>query len=225
MDFPLMNAYRDFIEGGSLRAIYGIFTQDHVYTNIDNLLTFIDNHDTPRAFFIADGQTDRVKVSLAMLLTTRGIVQLLYGTEIGMLGGQKHVELRANFPGGFPGDRRNAFSAAGRTKAENDIFDYLRTLVHLRKQHPALAVGKMVHMVPEEEVYMYLKVWRQESILVIVNGNQTQRPIDFSDAAHWFEGVKRLRNLLSGGEIPFHKEMKLKLGGMKVGIFQLIKSI
>lgn len=224
MDFPLMIAYRDFIQGtGTLKDIYEVFALDFLYGDPDNLLTFLDNHDTTRAIYIAEGRVDRVKLCLAMLLTTRGIPQLLYGTEIGMLGGRRHVDIRADFPGGFVGDRRNAFDAAGRTAAENEIFDYLRTVVQLRKQHPALAVGKMVHTVPEEDVYMYLKLWEEESILVIVNGNDQERRIDFSEITHWLQGVKRLRNLLSGEEIPFHKGMELKLGGMQVGIFELKK--
>lgn len=222
MDFPLMMAYRDFIQGtGTLKDVYQVFAEDFVYGEPDNLLTFLDNHDTTRAIFIAREHPGRVKLCLAMLLTARGIPQLLYGTEIGMLGGRRHVDLRADFPGGFPGDKRNAFTAAGRTKKENEVFDYLRTLLHLRKQHPALAVGKMIHTVPKEDVYMYLKLWEKESILVIVNGNQQERQIDFSEITHWFQGVTKLLNLLSGEVIPYKREMKLKLGAMQVGIFEL----
>ena len=221
MDFPLMMAYRDFIKGtGTLKDVYEIFAVDFLYGEPDNLLTFLDNHDTTRAIYIAEGRGDRVKLCLAMLLTIRGIPQLLYGTEIGMLGGRRHVDLRADFPGGFPDDKRSAFTPTGRTEKENEVFDYLRALLHLRKQHPALSIGDMTHMVPKDEVYMYFKQWQEELILVIVNGSEQERLIDFSEAPHWFEGVKRLRNLLSGEEILYQNEMELKLDRMQVGIFE-----
>jgi glycosidase len=225
MDFPLMMAYRDFIQGkGTLKDIYEVFAVDFLYGDPDNLLTFLDNHDTPRAFYIAKERSDRVKLCLAMLLTTRGIPQLLYGTEIGMLGGEKHVELRADFPGGFPDDKRSAFAPAGRTEKENEVFDYVQTLLHLRKQHPALSIGDMTHMVPKDEVYMYFRTWKEECIWIVVNGNEQEKLIDFSETAHWFEGVKKFRNLLSDKEITFYNEMDLKLAGMQVGIFKLKKS-
>jgi len=222
MDFPLMIAYRDFIQGkGTLKDIYEVFSEDFLYADTDNLMTFIDNHDTARAFYIAEGKSVRVKLCLAILLTSRGIPQLLYGTEIGMLGGERHVDLRADFPGGFVGDKRNAFIEAGRTKKENEIFDYLSRLLHLRKQHPALSIGKMIHMVPKDGVYMYLKQYKEERILVIVNGNERQQRIDLNEVGHWFNGVKSLQNLISGEVISYENEMKLKLDGMSAGIFSI----
>jgi glycosidase len=226
MDFPLMIAYRDFIQDtGTLKDVYEVFAVDFLYGEPDNLLTFLDNHDTTRAIYISDGRSERVRLCLGMLLTARGIPQLLYGTEIGMLGGRRHVDLRADFPGGFPGDERSAFTASGRTEKENEVFDYLRALLRLRKQYPALSVGDMTHMVPKDEVYMYFRAWEEESILVIVNGNEQERRIDFSEINHWLQGVKSLQNLMSGEVIPYQKEMELKLGGMQVGIFELKKSV
>ena len=58
----------------------------------------------------------------------------------------------------------------------------------------------------------------------MVNGNEQERLIDLSEASHWFEGVKKLRNLLSGKEITFYNEIDLKFAGMQAGIFKLKKS-
>ena len=222
MDFPLMTAYRDFIEDkGTLRDIYDIYALDFLYADPGNIVTFLDNHDTPRAFYIAGRNVNRVKMSLAMLLTGRGIPQLLYGTEIGMIGGKSHAELRADFPGGFDGDKRNAFTRSGRSKKENEIFDHLQTLLHLRKQHPALSIGSMTHIVPKNKVYMYLRVWNDERILVVANGNKNSRLIDLSEASHWFDGVKSLKSLLTKKMIPYQNEINIGLSGMHVGIFEL----
>lgn len=65
---------------------YKILAQDFLYADPYNLLTFGDNHDMPRLMFLANGDAEKVKLALALLLTTRGIPQIYYGTEIGMVG-------------------------------------------------------------------------------------------------------------------------------------------
>ena len=66
-----------------------------------------------------------LKLANAFVLTTRGVPQLYYGDEIGMEGPDEPTT-RGDFPGGFPGDKRNAFTREGRTRAERDLFDYVR---------------------------------------------------------------------------------------------------
>jgi glycosidase len=221
-DFPLMVALRDFVTGAGIRTVYRAFTQDFVYADYNNTVTFIDNHDTPRIFDIARGRIDRIKLGLAMLLTTRGIPQILYGTEIGLLStGEQHSQIRSDFTGGFPGDPRNAFTKEGRTPEENALFDYLRKLLNLREEYPALALGKMVHWIPKDEIYMYKKTLDDKCIVIIVNESNEERQIDLSNVYHWFHGIEELHNLLSGESIPFERELDLRLAGMQVGIFEL----
>ena len=47
---------------------------------------------------------------MALLTTLRGIPQIYYGDEIGMAGDDDPDD-RHDFPGGFPGDKQNAFYA------------------------------------------------------------------------------------------------------------------
>ncbi|MGH9526410.1 MAG: alpha-amylase family glycosyl hydrolase [Terriglobales bacterium] len=54
----------------------------------------------------------RLQLAFAFLLTMRGEPMIYYGDEIGMTG-SKHPDNRRNFPGGFPGARQDAFTAAG----------------------------------------------------------------------------------------------------------------
>ena len=111
MDFPLSQAFRHYLEGsGKLREIYSIFAQDFLYSDTDNLMIFFDNHDMARGILIAKSNVSKIKQLMTMLLTTRGIPQLLYGTEINIKGRKTHVDLRADFPRGFPGHKRNAFT-------------------------------------------------------------------------------------------------------------------
>ena len=134
MDFPLMMSWRKFLTGkGNLRDVYETYSQDFVYADPDNLVVFLDNHDISRAIFAAKGDEARVKLAATVLLFARGIPQILYGSEIGMLGGESHVELRADFPGGFPDQTQNAFTAEGRTERQADFYDYYQKLLQFAR--------------------------------------------------------------------------------------------
>lgn len=226
MDFPLAEALRAYLDGtGSLEAVYKVFAQDFLYTDTDNLLTFFDNHDMTRGIFVADGQTEKVKLALALLFTVRGIPQLLYGTEINMRGGASHVELRADFPGGFPGHLRSAFTEAGRTAEENAVFDYTRKLLQLRKAHPALTHGKMIHYPPSYRgnLYTYLRRHDEETILVVLNGYEDERRVDLSEAAHWLSDGSRFLNLMTGEYLEPDLSQGLAVGGWTALILQVVE--
>ncbi|MFT5144178.1 MAG: glycosidase [Rhodothermales bacterium] len=203
MDFALMEAMRKYVRGeGTLKQIYTVFAQDFLYSDPDNILTFFDNHDVSRAIFEAKGHPLRVRQMLAVLLTSRGIPQLLYGTELGMMGGASHVELRADMPGGFPGDERSVFGAAGRTEEENAMFNFTRGLLHARRDNPALRQGALVHYPTDwrGDTYKYLRITDDQTILVLVNGLEMQRTIELSELAwRWPEEI-RVRDLLTGRE-------------------------
>lgn len=201
MDFPLCEAYRNYLRGeGPLRGIYDVLAQDFLYTDPANLLVFMDNHDMSRGAFLAGGRTDRMKQVLALALTTRGIPQLLYGAEINMMGGESHVELRADFPGGFPGAKRDAFTEAGRTREENEIFSFVRQLTQLRKAHPALASGRLIHQPPSwnYDVYAYWKVLGNEAVLVVVNGHDEEKLAQLPKWDALPAGELRWQDLLTG---------------------------
>lgn len=215
MDFALTDAWRAYLAGeGTLYDVYRILAQDFLYTDPSNLLTFFDNHDMTRGIYVADGETRKLKQVLAMLLTTRGIPQLLYGTEINMRGGASHVQLRADFPGGFPGDTRDAFTEAGRTDAENDVFTYLRTLLHLRKQHKALTQGSLMHYQPtpwREDIYTYVRTHGEDQILVIVNGKDETQQADLTELAHWLPATATLTNLITNQPHTLPADFKLAI--------------
>src|SRR5690625_7128848 len=112
MDFSLMNAAATSFTSSQntgrnpLRAIYEIIAQDFLYPDPGNLLVFLDNHDTSRFRKKEEKNLDRYKQALTFLLTTRGIPQIYYGTELLMTGEQEEGDgnLRKDVPGGWPGD-------------------------------------------------------------------------------------------------------------------------
>ena len=204
MDFALSTAYREYVSGdGGLGAVYQVIAQDFLYGDPQMIMTLADNHDMPRIAFLAENAADpdaareRMMQVLTMLFTSRGIPQILYGTEIGMVGGPSHVELREDVPGGFPGDERSAFTESGRTDAENEIFDHVQTLLRLRSEHPALTRGTLTHYPPTygNEIYRYVRRYdgeeggrgaervarEDDTVLVLVNGHDEPRRVDLKE--------------------------------------------
>ncbi len=212
IDFGLMMALERYLKGqDGLMAVYQRLAEDFLFADPDNLVTMISNHDTPRGIFLADGNTARYKVALHILLSTRGIPQLFYGEEIGLPGGESHVLLRQDFPGGFPGDTRNAFEQSGRTQAEQELFAFTRQALQLRQDYPALRRGTLRQLRPDWDggYYAYARYHESGDVLSLVNGSDRPQRVPFGyiqpllGKAGERGSAKpcRLRNLRSGQEL------------------------
>jgi len=178
-DFALQNAYEDYLNGkAGLYSFYDALAKDYLYENSNNLLTFADNHDISRAMFISNKSVDKVKIVFTHLLTSRGIPQILYGTEVGIVGGSDHGDLREDFRGGFPGNSTSAFEKSGRTDYENDIYNFFKKLISLRKKYKSLSSGKLIHLPPINNVYIYTKQNKDDLMLVMLNGDNSRKEID-----------------------------------------------
>lgn len=190
MDFPLQALMNQAFDeetgewGGGLYKLYDYQTQDLVYANPMNLLTFLDNHDTSRF-----AQTDemakklkRYKQAMVFLLTTRGIPQIYYGTEILMTGdkGKGDGDLRKDFPGGWQGDTRNCFIKNGRTALENEAFEFTRQLLNWRKGNQVIGKGNLKHYSIQNGVYVYQREFNGKSVVVIMNGTDDSKELDLT---------------------------------------------
>ncbi|MFY7951724.1 MAG: alpha-amylase family glycosyl hydrolase, partial [Armatimonadaceae bacterium] len=148
-DFPLQGALRHvFAENGPLTALSETLARDPIYPDPDRLVTFAGLHDTPRFASLAPDWA--LPLAYAFLFLTRGIPLIYYGDEIAMQG-KDDPETRAHFPGGFPGDDRDAFTRAGRTPSENNLRSVIAWLADLRRRHPALSAGSRTMFVAAEE--------------------------------------------------------------------------
>ena len=195
-DFALADAIRAYLTGEkSIYQFYETLAQDFAYSNPDNLLVFMDNHDIERAMFLANGNVDKFKIALNLVLFTRGIPVIFYGSEIGIKGGKSHGELRKPFPGGFIENDRNGFIEEGRTQQENEIYNYLSELLNLRKNNPVLAKGKLKHIYSGDDVYVIIKTLGDEQILIILNTGEKQIPIPTQQIKMFLPQVIELYNL------------------------------
>lgn len=181
-DFAFADAIRDFLSGKkNLDAVFNILAMDYIYYQPEMLLTFIDNHDISRGLYLSNNDITKFKLALTILLTTRGIPKLLYGSEIGIVGDNRHGTIRTPFPGGFSKDKRNAFIDSDRTEYEKDIFNFTKKLLHLRKSNDALTDGKLIHFYPFDNLYVYFRISENQKIMIVINGSDKEKKVNLND--------------------------------------------
>jgi neopullulanase len=216
-DFPLYYAATAAFSGRApARILAESLRRDGVFPHPELLVTFLDNHDTPRFAAVPGVTTRRLTMAVAFLLTTRGIPQITWGNELGLPG---HMDDRRDFPGGFPGDPRDAFAAAGRTTVEQEVFATYRELLRLRKATPSLRGGTLTDLVANESVYAYLRQRGNERVLVALNlgkaSTEVVLPPGVSGAAERLYGEARWFDAPSGPrlELPAEAAVVLRLTG------------
>ena len=216
MDFPLNVVFRDAFherEGWNegMARFYMHYALDFAYQNTNLLMNFLDNHDVDRYAAVINGDINKYKMALAMLITTRGYPQIYYGTEI-MLDGIKgsYEGHRFDFPGGFSGDKRNAFEVTGRTEKENEVHNYLKTLLHYRKDNPVLHNGKMKQFVPENDIYVYFRYNDDATVMVIVNNNDNQQLVSLKRFDEMLNGKQSGINIITKEQVLLNESITIQ---------------
>jgi len=178
-DYPLFFAIRDaFGQGKPVREISQVFAHDWLYPRAGVLGTFFGNHDVPRMINDPGASLDAIKLAYTLIMTSRGTPILYYGDEI-LLPGGGDPDNRRDFPGGFPGDTRNAFAAANRTASENDMYNFVAKLGALRREHKALRIGSTIDLVDEEQQMAYARVHDNEAVIAVFNNDAKPAEVKF----------------------------------------------
>ena len=200
-----------------LNRIYNSLCYDYLYENPSSVMAFIENHDTDR--FLENGKdTLALKQALALLLTINRIPQLYYGTEV-LMNGTKEVtdgNVRCDFPGGFAGDKHNAFTAEGRTKAENAMFNWLSKLLKWRRNNMVITKGKQIQFIPYKGVYVIARQWNDQTILTILNGTSQAVTLPLDRYAEVIGNHQEAKDVISGRKVKLGSELQLKVRDTKV---------
>ncbi len=194
-DFPLFYAIKDAFNEkddwtqGTLK-IYYTLAQDFLYGNPFDNVIFVDNHDVDRFFSAVGNDLKKFKLGLAVLLTTRGIPVIQYGTEIAMQGYEHngHGKMRKDFPGGWENDKVNAFSMTNLSKIQIQAFEFTKKLLNWRKNTPAVLHGKLIQFLPYDEVYVYFRYTDNQTIMIAINNSEDETKR--IDAARYNEILK-----------------------------------
>ncbi len=189
MDFTLhdvlaksLNEDHDSWSDGIIN-IYNNFTNDFLYPNPSNIIVFGENHDTDRLLHTIEEDVDKYKLAIVLLATTRGIPLLYYGTEVGVTGEKRKGDgdLRKDFPGGWKGDKINLFEEKNRVGECKEIFDFTKSVLNLRKEKNVFHTGKLLHFVPQDNVYVYFRYTEKDLAMVILNNSAKDVKVDFNN--------------------------------------------
>ena len=207
MDFPLQDALvraltHDEGWNSGWIELYETLALDFLYPNPDDLVIFPDNHDMSRIATQLDHNPDLVRMALAFFLTTRGIPQIYYGTEIGMANpdSDAHGVIRSDFPGGWPQDSTDAFSGKNILPEQHQLLEYTQKLLGWRKSNAAVHKGRMVHFYPQNGVYTYWRIHNDSKVLVAFNKNDSPVQLDVTRFGEVLDGESRVKDAISGAE-------------------------
>ncbi len=181
-DFPIYFAMQKaFHEDESwtegMARLYYVLAQDFLYDDPLTNVIFADNHDLSRFYTAMGEDLDKYKMGMVFLMTTRGIPMVYYGTEILMTGEENkgHGYIREDFPGGWQGDDVNAIGRRGLNDDQREAQDFLQKLMLWRLHKTAIHKGELVHFIPESGVYVYFRIYEEETVMVVLNNNNDLR--------------------------------------------------
>lgn len=190
--------------------IYNSLVYDYLYDDPSHVMAFLDNHDTDR--FLGNGKdSTALRQALALLLTINRIPQIYYGTEI-LMNGTKQVtdgNVRKDFPGGFPGDTTNKFTAEGRTKAENAMFQWLSKLLHWRQGNDVITKGKQTQFIPYNGVYVIARQYNGKTVLTILNGKKAENKFAVARYAEVIGKKTTATDVITGKILNIAADVKL----------------
>jgi glycosidase len=193
---PALNERFGWTEG--VNKLYQTLANDIVYKDPMKQVIFLDNHDLNRFFSVVNEDMNKIRMAYTWLLTCRGIPQMYYGGEILMKGfTNPDGWVRLDFQGGWPEDKSNKFTSAGRTENEQEMYTLIRTLANYRKTSPALTTGKFMHYLPVDGVYVYFRYDTNQTVMCVMNTSDKPVTIDFSTYAERTSGFTKAVDVLT----------------------------
>ncbi len=227
-DFPIYTAIRKVVlQDASAKQLEEVLHQDWMFPHPENLVTFFGNHDTKRFMGEPGATTQKLKLAFSLLLTLRGIPEIYYGDEIAMPGGDD-PDNRRDFPGGFPDDKHDAFIAEGRTSAEQSVFTHVHDLLHLRREHPALRAGELIHIFGDDQVLAYVRQYAggpdgPEQLLMVMNNADQPTTVELNTRDTPIAKIRSAATLIGSGDAQVidGPAIRVPVAPRSLGIYQL----
>jgi len=214
MDFTLHDAVTQVFNednaswNNGMIKVYNNFANDYLYPNPYNMFVFAENHDTNRINQIYSSNFNKYELVMTLIATVRGIPQIYYGSEIGMLGdkfAKGDGDIRRDFPGGWAADKNNAFTKDGRNAAQQKWFDFTSKLLNWRKENTAVQTGKITQYLPENNVYVYFRFDNSKTVMVVINNNPKDQTLSLDRFKENIKGFTKGTDVLSGQKFDFSK--------------------
>jgi neopullulanase len=223
LDFPLYDAMVKALSAdenwnGGWIGLYEMLSNDHIYAQPFNLVTFDSNHDVPRLFSLLNEDVDLYRMALSYLLTMRGIPQLFYGSEIAMTSPKVRDDgkVRADFPGGWAGDSVNAFTGKGLTDTQRWAQQLVKTLLNWRKTASAIHSGKLMHFTPDRGTYTYFRYNNAQTVMVVMNKQPQAMTLDLARFHEVLPENKTATEVISGKPLTLNNTLTVPARGTLV---------
>lgn len=223
MDFPLTEAMRDALADKKGENIFGnvyeTLSLDYLYPDPQRLVLFEGNHDMARIYSVVNEDYDRYKMDIVFLMTMPRIPHFYVGDEILMTSETKVRDdnsYRHDFPGGWAGDRINAFTGKGLTARQKEAQDFVRKLVNWRKNTPLIHHGKLMHYGPEQNTYVYFRYDGTKKVMVAMNANRKDVTLKAERFREMLSGVASGTDVLTGKTVNLKDEIKLPAGSVVI---------
>ncbi|MDP2714418.1 glycoside hydrolase family 13 protein [Rheinheimera sp.] len=223
LDFPLYDAMLKALTddeswNGGWIGLYEMLSNDHIYAEPFNLVTFEGNHDTARIFSLLNEDMALYRMAISYLLTMRGIPQLFYGTEIAMTSPKVRDDgkVRADFPGGWANDKVNAFSGKGLNSTQKSAQQLVKTLLNWRKTASAIHSGKLMHFAPDNGTYTYFRYNNKQTVMVVMNKQHQPVTLDLARFNEVLPRGKTATEVITGKRITLDKQLTVPARGTLV---------
>jgi len=221
MDFPLTEAMRDALarkdrgdgrDDNIFNDVYETLSQDYLYPDPKRLVLFEGNHDMARLFSVVGEDFARYKMDIAFVMTMPRIPHFYTGDELLMTSDVKvrnDNSYRTDFPGGWAGDKVNAFTGSGLGARQREAQDFVRKLVNWRKNSPVIHEGKLMHYAPENNTWIYFRYDDKKKVMVALNANSKEMVLPAARFREMLDGVASGRDVLSGKTHTLKDEIRL----------------
>lgn len=214
MDFPLVEAMRTALADPTkgFNEVYQTLALDHLYPDPDKLVLFGGNHDMARMYSVVGEDFDRYRMNLVFLMTMPRIPQFYTGDEILMTStvkGRDDASYRRDFPGGWAGDRVDAFSGKGLTRHQRAAQELVRKLANWRKGQPVIHNGKLMHFGPEENTWVYFRYNDKKRVMVAMNNNDKEMRLPIARFQEMLKGTGAGVDVLTGQTVDLTRELRL----------------
>jgi neopullulanase len=221
-DFPLYFAIRDnLLNGAPAGRLPNVLRQDSLYPHPEFLVPFFANHDTQRFASAPGASLAKQELAFGLTLTLRGIPEIYYGDEIGMTGGED-PDNRHDFPGGWTEDQHNAFQREGRTPEQQQIFEYVQSLLRRRREHESLRQGKLWHLAADDWSYVFLRQSEEERLVIAFHNGNSARTMTVPLEDTPLKSVSGIVSLFGGAQADLAgDQLKLTLPPESLSVFLL----
>ncbi len=215
MDFPLTEAMRSALasnEPNAFKDVYEMVSQDHIYADPGNLVLFEGNHDVPRMYSVVGEDYGLWQMDLAFIMTMPRIPQFYSGTEVLMTSttkGRDDASYRQDFPGGWAGDKANAFTGVGLSSKQHDALAFVKKLATWRKTQPVIHHGKLMHFGAENDTYVYFRYDDTKKVMVAFNKNKTETALNTRRFKEMILGAKLGTDVITGKTYALDGMLKL----------------